>query len=110
MRILVARVAALLLSCSPALAASPQVDAAVKVFNSVGADAGKLKTFCAMSKVLEAGGDKVDPKVDAEVDGYIDQLGEDFEPAWEAGDGLVENSEDWLAYNDALDDLEDKCK
>jgi hypothetical protein len=109
MRILVTGIAALLLAVSPTLAASPQVEAAIKVFNAVAADAGKLKTFCEMSKVLEAAGDKEDPKVEAQVDGYIDQLGEDFATAWEAGQGLDENSPDGQAFNDAVEALEAKC-
>ena len=109
MRIRVVGVAAFLLACSPALAASPQVDAAIKVFNAVAADAGKLKTFCEMSKVLAAAGDKEDAKVDAQVDGFIDQLGKDFKTAWEAGAGLEENSPDGQAFNDAVEDLEAKC-
>jgi hypothetical protein len=79
------------------------------VFNAVGADAAKLKTFCEMSKALEAAGDKEDPKVDAQVDGYIDQLGDDFAEAWEASEGLVENSPDVKAFNEAVEALEELC-
>lgn len=109
MRVPAACVAAFWLACSPALAASPMIDAAAKVFSAVAADPAKLKTFCEMSKVLEAAGDKEDPKIDAQVDGYIDQLGDDFETAWEAGEGLDETSPDGKAFNDAVDALEAKC-
>jgi hypothetical protein len=33
----------------------------------VAADAGKLKTFCAMTKVMDAAGEKEDPKLDAQI-------------------------------------------
>ncbi len=110
MRVPVAFVAAFWLACSPALAASPKIDAAIKVISAVGADPAKLKIFCEMSKVSEAAGDKEDPKVDAQVDGYLDQLGDDFAEAWEAGEGLDENSPDGQAFGDAVEDLEGKCK
>jgi hypothetical protein len=109
MRLPVAGLAALLLACSPTFAASPAVDAAVKVFNAVAADAGKLKIFCEMSKVLEAAGDKEDPTLDAQVDGFMDQLGDDFATAWEAGEGLAENSPDAQAFEGAVEALEAKC-
>jgi hypothetical protein len=109
MRLPVAGVAVLLLACSPVLAASPQVEAAVKTLNAVGADPAKLKSFCTMSKALEAAGEKEDPQVDAQVDGIMDQLGEEFATAWEAGEGLDENSPDGQAFNDAVEALEAKC-
>jgi hypothetical protein len=109
MRILAACAAALCLAASPVLAASPKVDAAVKVFKAVATDAGKLKTFCAMSKVMEQAGEKEDPKLDAQIQGFIKQLGPDFETAWGAGDDLDENSPDGKVYNAALDDLSGKC-
>lgn len=108
MRVPVIGVAAFLLACSPALATSPEIDAAIKLFNGVAADPAKLKIFCDMDKFLEAAGDKDDPKIDAQVDAYIDQLG-DFASAWEAGEDLDENSPDGKAFNEALEDLEGKC-
>lgn len=101
--------AAICLVVSPALAASPKIDAAVKTFKAVAGDAGKLKTFCAMSKVMESAGEKEDPKIDAQIQGFIKQLGADFETAWAAGEDVDENSADGKAYNAALDDLSAKC-
>jgi hypothetical protein len=63
-RAVVACIAALCLTVSPVLAASPKIDSAVSVFKSVSADAGKLKTFCAMTKVMDAAGDKEDAVAD----------------------------------------------
>ena len=37
------------------------------------------------------------------------QLGPDFTTAWNAAEGLDENSADGKAYNAAVDDLSGKC-
>jgi hypothetical protein len=96
-------------SAVPVLAAAPKVDAAIKEFKAVSADAGKLKTFCAMNKTMESAGEKEDPGLDAKIDGYMKQLGPSFEAAWNASEGLDENSPDGKAWNDALDQLMEKC-
>jgi hypothetical protein len=108
LRVLAACVA-VCLAASPVLAASPKVESAIKVFKAVAADAGKLKTFCAMNKVMESAGEKEDPKLDAQIEGYMKQLGADFTTAWGAAEGLDENSADGKAYNAAVDDLSGKC-
>ena len=107
-RALAACIAACLVA-SPALAASPKIDSAIKVFKAVAADANKLKTYCAMTKVMDAAADKDDPKLDAQIEGYMKQLGPDFTTAWNAAEGLDENSADGKAYNAAVDDLSGKC-
>jgi len=107
-RVLAACVA-VCLAASPVLAASPKIEAAVKVFKAVAADANKLKTFCAMAKVMDAAGEKDDPKLDAQIDSYMKQLGPDFTTAWNTAEGLDENSADGKAYNAAVDDLSGKC-
>jgi hypothetical protein len=98
-----------LLAAAPALAASPKIDAAVKAFRAVGSNPAKLKTFCEMTKAMDAAGDKPTPEADAKIDGLMKQLGADFETAWNAADGLDDNSADGKAYNAALDDLAGKC-
>ena len=108
MRALAACVA-LGLACGPALAADPKVDAAVKTFKSVGADAGKMKTFCAMMKAMDAAGDSPTPAAQAQLEGYTKQLGPDFIAAWDLGEKMDENSADGKAWNDALDDIASKC-
>jgi len=95
---------------APVLAASPKIDAAVTTFKSVGADAGKLKIFCEMKKTMDAAGDKADAATDEKVDGYVKQLGADFQKAWNTGDDLDENSPDAKALYAALDELGAKCK
>ena len=73
----------LFLVTTPALAASPQVEAAVKVFQAVSADANRLKTFCEMMKIDEKMDEKETPALNAQMDKLLDQLGADFKAAWE---------------------------
>jgi hypothetical protein len=100
---------ALALIATPALAASPQVDAAVKVFQTVAADAAKLKAFCEMMKIEEQMGDKADPALEAQFDKLLDQLGADFKIAWAAVEAVDENSPDGKVLSAALDQLDEKC-
>ena len=105
----IAAAIALSLITAPALAASPQVDAAVKVFQTVAADANKLKTFCEMITVEEKMGDKADPALEAQIDKLVDQLGADFKIAWAAVEAVDENSPDGKVLSAALDQLDEKC-
>ena len=99
----------LFLVTTPALAASPQVEAHVKVFQAVGADANRLKTFCEMMQIDEKMGEKEAPALNAEIDKLLNQLGADFKAAWNAVEGIDENSPDGKVLNAAADRLEDKC-
>jgi hypothetical protein len=107
MRVLAA--VTLLLISTPSLAASPKVEAAVKAFQAVGADAAKLKTFCELTDVDEKLGDKTDPVLEGQMDKLLDQLGADFKAAWDALEDTDERSPDGRALNAALEQLEDKC-
>lgn len=106
--------AILVLSCfaaGPALAANAEIDAAVKVFNDVQNNPEKLKTFCAMAKVMDDAGDD-ETKAEAaekEVDGYLEKLGPDFETAWNAGGDLPEDSPEIKKLDDAFDAVASKC-
>ena len=99
----------LFLVTTPSLAASPQVEAAVKVFEAVGADANRLKTFCEMMQIDEKMSEKEGPAVKAEIDKLLDQVGADFKAAWKAVEDIDENSPDGKVLNAAADRLEDKC-
>lgn len=92
-----------------AQAASPKVDAAVKTFKGVGADAGKVKTFCDMIKAMDAMGDQEDAAADAKIAGFMKQLGPEFETAWDSAEGLDDESDDGKAYYAAIDELTGKC-
>jgi hypothetical protein len=108
-RFLITCVAVSLGTC-PCLAASPNVEAIVKSFNEVSADAGKLKVFCEMTKVMDAMGDKQDAASEAKIEGYVKQLGTEFETAWIASTDVDADTPDGKAIGDALDDLSGKCK
>jgi hypothetical protein len=108
MRLLAAS-AVLCLTALSAQAANPKVESATKVFHSVANDSAKVKTFCEMSKAMDAAGDKPDAATDAKIQTYMTQLGPDFQQAWDAGSELEENSEEGKTYNAALDSLASKC-
>src|SRR5262245_46639217 len=102
--------AAVVLSVGVASAASPQVEAAIKSVQSVGADPAKLKTFCELNKLLEAVAEKEDPAAQKQVEELIGKLGPDFSAAWDVGDELDEASPDGQAFYAAVDALAGKCK
>jgi len=92
-----------------ASAADPKVDAAVKTFKQTENDPGKLKTFCEMTQAMNAAGEKEDAATDAKVDGYLKQLGPEFQTAWNAGENVDENSPDGKTLDDAINELQSKC-
>jgi hypothetical protein len=102
--------AALSLSPGVALAASPQVEAAIKSVEAVGNDAGKLKLFCDLNKLLQEAGDKEDPATQKQIEDLITRIGSDFGAAWDVGDELDENSPDGQAFYAAVDTLAEKCQ
>ena len=106
---LIATASGICLLAFAAQAASPKVESASKVFQSVAADPAKVKTYCEMSKVMDSAGEKPDQTTDAKIQGYMKQLGTDFEQAWNAGNELDENSEDGKTFSAALDTLSSKC-
>ena len=108
MRLLAASVVTFLTALC-AQAASPKVESATKVFQSVANDAARVKTFCEMSKAMDAAGEKPDAAADAKIQAYMTQLGPDFQQAWDAGNELDENSDDGKTYAAALDTLSGKC-
>jgi hypothetical protein len=100
------------LCVSPALAASESVETAIKTFDAVAADAAKLKTYCEMSKLMSTGDDEDEGKAEAldkQMQGYMKELGPEFEAAFEAGADLDPDSADGKAYDAALDGLDAKC-
>jgi hypothetical protein len=100
----------LFLVTTPSLADSGEVEAGVKVFQAVGADANRLKTFCEIIQIDDKMGKKEDPALSAQIDKLLDQLGADFKAAWRAVEEIDENSPDGKALNAAADRLEDKCR
>jgi len=100
------------LFATPVLAANAAVDSAVKTFDAVGNDAAKLKTYCEMSKVMSSADAEDDSKAEAldkQMDGFMKDLGPEFQTAFEAGADLDPESADGKTYDAAMDKLDDKC-
>jgi hypothetical protein len=97
------------LTAVAASAADPKVDSAIGVFKQVEGDPDKLNIFCEMSDVTDAQGDTEDAAADAKIDGYLQQLGPEFETAWDTSEEVDENSPDGKLLDAALDALGDKC-
>jgi hypothetical protein len=110
MKRVVVACAAFALTAGAALAASPNIEAAIKTFKATATDTGKLKIFCEMQKAMDDAGEKESAATDAKIDGYMKQLGSEFQTAWNTGDNLDENSADAKALYTAIDELSAKCK
>ena len=91
------------------LAVDAKVQSAITVIAATASDPAKLKTYCEMSDVLDAAGDKEDNAAQSKADGYLTQLGPEFEAAWNVVDDLDEGSADGKAADDAIDQLDAKC-
>ena len=100
---------ALCLLAASAFAADPKIDSAIKVFKQIEEDAGKLETFCGMSKAMEATGENEDSATKAKIDGYQTKLGPAFEAAWKTFKEADQNSPEGRALNEAVDELGGKC-
>jgi hypothetical protein len=70
-----------LLISIPVLAASPQIEAAITVIQTVGTDTNRLKTFCEL----------------------------DFRQVWDTAESIDPASEDGKALHAALDRLSERC-
>ena len=104
------------LTAFAATSANANVDEAIAVFEKVGADADKLAVYCDLSYAIdetepEEGQPepKEDPAIEAEIDGYIEKLGPEFEAAWGTADEADENSADGKRLGAALEALDAKC-
>lgn len=91
------------------LAASPQVESAVKTFKAIAADAAKLNAFCTMIKTMDAADEKDEAAAEAKVAGFVKELGPDFQAAWQTADDVEEDSEDGKALSAAIDEVTGKC-
>jgi hypothetical protein len=99
----------LALTANSAFAADPKIDSAITVFKKTQTEAEQLKTFCAMSKAMEAAAGNEDAATMAEADGYLKQLGPDFESAWKTFREADPNSPDGKVLNRPVDELGSKC-
>jgi hypothetical protein len=108
MRALAAAIALSFLTIA-ALAASPEVKAALKAFQTAGADANRLKAFCELMQTEQENALRADPLLEAKMDKLLDELGADFKAAWETAEDIDPASDDGKVLDAALDQLSDKC-
>jgi hypothetical protein len=103
--------AALAAITTPVLALDAKYESAIKVFEATSNDAAKMKTYCTMNKLMADVGDdeKKAEAAEAQFNGFLKELGPEFETAWTSGEGLDPESADGKAINDALDKLDGKC-
>jgi Spy/CpxP family protein refolding chaperone len=111
MRVLAAAIS-LVCIATPAPAASPQVEAAVKLLQGIGKDPQRLARFCKVMDVVEGIQDRIE-KLEAQVAASMEKaLGENFKAYREAlqkADEAADDTPDRRALNAAMDELADKC-
>jgi hypothetical protein len=98
-----------LLMSIPVLAASPQIEAAIRVIQTVGTDANRLNPFCELMEVEEENPREVAPFLQTKIDKLLDELGADFKAAWKIIQVIDPASDDGKVLYAALDGLVDKC-
>jgi hypothetical protein len=77
------------------------------VFQSIGADANRLKAFCEVMQIEQEHSGRAD--LEAKMDKLLDELGADFKAAWEAAGSIDPTSDDGKLLDAAIDQLSDKC-
>jgi hypothetical protein len=108
MRALTAAIALSLLTIA-AFAASPEVESALKAFQTAGTDANRLKMFCELMQTDQQLAERADPLLEAKMDKLLDELGADFKAAWGTAEDIDPASDDGKVLSAALDQLSDKC-
>ena len=102
--------AAIVCGASLTVAASPEIDKAIKTIQGVTADPAKMKLFCALDQVNDAAGEKADPAHEKQVEEILGKLGPDFAAAWDAGDNLDDKSADGVEFSAAVEAASAKCQ
>lgn len=97
------------LGASLVMAASPQIESAMKTLRAISNDPGKLKVYCDLQAASEALGEKEDAAAEARIESMTKQLGPDFEKAFDAAENLDENSADAKEFYAVADELDAKC-
>jgi hypothetical protein len=106
-----------------AVAASPEVDKAIKTIQSATADPAKLKLFCSVADdddednaadakagaKPEAKEEKADPAEEKAEADALKQLGADVAAALAVGEKLAEDSPDATAFATAMEAITAKC-
>jgi hypothetical protein len=91
------------------LAPAQSMDEAVKIIESVGTDAEKLKMFCELNKLVDSAGEKEDPATEKQIEDAVEKLGPDFAAAWEVGEKADEKGAEGKKFYDAVAALSEKC-
>lgn len=103
-----------------AIAASPEVDKAIKTIQSATADPAKLKLFCLVAEDDEdetpdakdakaAPEEKDDPAEEKQAADALKQLGGDVAAALAVGEKLADDSPDATAFATAMEAITAKC-
>jgi hypothetical protein len=92
-----------------ALAASPEVESALKVFQALRTDPTRLKAFCEVMQIEQENSGRENPLLEAKLDKLLDELGADFKAALETAEHVEPASEDGKILDAALDQLSDEC-
>jgi hypothetical protein len=100
---------ALWLMMAPVLATSSQVEASIRAFERVLTDANRLKMFCELMQFDEQNEGRAHPSLEAKMDKLLNELGADFEAAWELVEDTDPASEDGKVLSAALDRVADRC-
>jgi hypothetical protein len=69
----------------------------------------KAEDFLRKTKAMDARGDKQDTAADEKIQGYMKQLGTDFQAAWVASEDVDTDTPDGKVVNADLDNLTGKC-
>lgn len=108
-RYLVAVAAALSLGATWVMAASPEIESAMKTLGTMANDPARLKLYCDLQNEIANMGEKEDPAAEDRIEAIIKQLGPDFEKAWTAADTLDDTSADAKEFYAFIDSIEAKC-
>jgi hypothetical protein len=96
----------------PAVAASANVEAAIKSLAKIEADPTKFQAFCKFMKDMDDVPEGDTAKAEAletQLDALLKSMGADVAQAWDLGDDLDPQSEDGKAYDLAMEAIEEKC-
>jgi hypothetical protein len=101
-----------ILAAGPVIAASANVEAAVKSLAKIEADAGKFQAYCKLIQDMDDVPEQDTAKADAletQLQTLIDSMGSDVAQAWDLAADTDPQSEDGKAFEAAFAALEDKC-
>lgn len=100
------------LIASPVLAASPNVEAAVKSLSKIESDPAKFQSYCKLIQDMDDLPDQEVDKADAlesQLEDLLESIGADVVQAWELASTVDPQSDDGKAFEAAFDNLESKC-